>query len=231
MKYRVLLSLLVVSAFAGCLATMPPAVKDVYLVEKTADEEKKLNTIEDEIIAINQENNKLKDAIKITKQMIVVSENQVASLEEQKKVKIEKEKLYTISNENDKLAEVKKQIQENDEKLRLENINLKYLKAKKDYEDSSISLKESELSVKVAELYFEKAKIARKFQDKTMGVAPKGSTEAVRDDKNKIDVSEYEKYLASQKEKLLNKQQEQQRYADVFKKAEAELKDSGYVQP
>lgn len=221
------LSIALLMVFCGCLATMPPAVKDDLLTEKTADEAKKMNALEERIVVINQENNKVKEELKITKQRIVVSGNQISSLEEAKKLALEKEKLYAITGEADKLADVRKELQDTEEKLRMENAVLSYLKAKQEHEEDTVDLKDAELASSVAELYHEKAVIARRYQDKVMP-APAGSKDA---DKNKIDVPEYEKYLNSQKERLANEQKQHGVSMEKLKQEEVKLKASGYEKP
>ncbi len=226
-NYAILLSALIMIA-PGCFATMPAPVKDIYLVEKTSEEDKLLAGIEDEIININKQNNQAKESAKIIRQEISVSEARIGSLERNKSYNLELEKLYSISNDNAKLAEVKRLIQQNDDDMKKETAHLEYLKAKKDNQESSVDVKDAELSVKVAELYYEKSKIARKFQDKTMVAAPVEGKEPAKEDRNKIDVDEYRKYLDSQKDKLAKAQAAQKKYADAFIKAEAKLKESGY---
>lgn len=221
------LSIAFLMIFCGCLATMPPAVKDDLLTEKTADEAKKLNAIEDGIVSINQENNKVKEELKITKQRLVVSENQISSLEEAKKLALEKEKLYAITGEADKLADVRKELQDKEEKLRMENAILSYLKAKQEHEEDTVDLKDAELAARVGELYHEKAVIARRYQDKIMP-APADLKDA---DKNKINVSEYGKYLDSQKERLAGKQKQHGVSMEKLKLEEVKLKASGYEKP
>ena len=103
---------------SGCFATMPAPVKDIYLVEKTSEEDKLLAGIEDEIININKQNNQAKESAKIIRQEISVSEARIGSLERNKSYNLELEKLYSISNDNAKLAEVKRLIQQNDDDMK-----------------------------------------------------------------------------------------------------------------
>lgn len=203
--------------FSGCFATMPAPIKDTLLIEKTDADEKKLAKIEDEIVVINQENNKIKESLKITSQKEVISSKEITSLEKEKSLLEEKKKLYAISNDTKALADVEKTMVDNQQKINLEKINREYLQARKDYEKSGIELKEAELSAKIAELNFEKAKIARAYQDRTMGEAPVDPKTGKKDDKARIDVSEYEKYLESRNEKVTQTRQYHLKVTDTFK--------------
>lgn len=213
---------------SGCFASMPAPVKDTLLVEKTATDEKKLAKIEDDIVLINQENNKIKESLKITSQREIVSGKEISSLEKEKALIEEKKKLYAISNDTKALAEVEKAMVDNQRKINLEKINQEYLQARQDYEKSGIELKEAELAAQIAELNFEKAKIARAYQDRTMGEAPVDPKTGQKDDKARIDVSEFEKYLESRREKATQARQYHLKKTDAFKAAETKLNESGY---
>jgi hypothetical protein len=228
MKKYIVPAVCMIIGLSGCFATMPPPVKDTLLIEKTAEDEKKLAKIEDEIVVINQENNKIKDSLKITSQKEVISSKEITSLEKEKSLLEEKKKLYVISNDTKALADVEKAMVDNQQKINLEKINREYLQARRDYEKSGIELKEAELAAKIAELNFEKAKIARAYQDRTMGEAPVDPKTGKKDDKARIDVSEYEKYLESRKEKVTQTRQYHLKVTDTFKAAESKLNESGY---
>ncbi|MGV7928564.1 MAG: hypothetical protein AB2L13_06610 [Spirochaetota bacterium] len=207
---------------------MPAPIKDTLLIEKTDADEKKLAKIEDEIVVINQENNKIKESLKITSQKVVISGKEISGLEKEKSLLEEKKKLYVISNDTRALAEVEKAMVDNQQKINLEKINQEYLKARQDHEEKGVELKEAELAAKIAELNFEKARIARAYQDRTMGEVPTDPKTGKKDDKARIDVSEYEKYLESRKEKVTTVRQNYLKITDTFKAAETRLKESGY---
>jgi hypothetical protein len=214
--------------FSGCFASSPAPIKETLLIEKSAEQEKNLASIEDEIVVINQENNKVKESLKITSQKAVISGKELSGLEKEASLLLEKKKLYVISDDTKALGEVEKTMVDNQQKINIEKLKLAFFKAKKDYEEADVELKESELSVKIAELNYEKAKIARAYQDRTMGEIPTDPKTGKKDDKSRIDVSAYEKYLTSRKEKAENNRQKYLKYADTFKMAEARLEESGY---
>ncbi|HSV98261.1 MAG TPA: hypothetical protein VLM75_15160 [Spirochaetota bacterium] len=217
-----------VLGFSGCLASSPAPIKETLLIEKSAEQEKNLTRIENEIVVINQENNKVKESLKITAQKVVISEKELSGLEKEATLLTEKKKLHVISDDTRALGEVEKAMVDNQQKINIEKLKLAYLKAKKDYEEADVELKESELSVKIAELNYEKARIARAFQDRTMGEIPADPKTGKKDEKSRIDVSVYEKYHASMKERAANNRQKYLKYADTFKMAEARLAESGY---
>ncbi|HDP79765.1 MAG TPA: hypothetical protein ENN21_02865 [Spirochaetes bacterium] len=217
-----LLLILVSAFFIGCFATMPPPVKEMYLKDTTADEQKKLSAIEQEIIKINQENSRLKESLKILNQKILVNEKDIARLEKEKSYFAEKEKLLTLSNETEKLVKLNEEKKKNDFDLQLEKLNLDFLKAKKNCDEVNSELLNTRLNVKIAELNFEKAKIGRAYQDKTLG--PVVADAKGGKDKNRIDIEQYEKYYKDQQAKLEQKQKELKRYEDVLKQAEEKYK-------
>lgn len=219
------LSLGILVFIIGCFATMPPPVKDIYLKDATPAEQKKMSMLEQDIIKINQENTKVKDSLKILKQKILVSEKDINRLEKEKSYLLEKEKLHTLANETDKLVQLNNEKKKNERQLTLEKLNFDYLNAKKDNDEVYSELKNAELAVKVAELNYEKAKIGRAFQDKTMKGINATAKDSKERDKNKINLEEYEKYYNDQKAKLENKQKEFTRYSDLLKTAENKLND------
>lgn len=228
MKNIALIIILSLFVFGGCFASMPDPIKETYMQNKTPDEEKKLGTIEEDIIKLNKQREQMEKDYKITKQKSTISEKEITSLEEQKIVLIEKQKLYSQSNDNKKLEEVKKDIEKNENQTNYEQLNSKYLKALKEDQEALLEVKQGELGVKVAERMFERAKIARRYQDKTMGTTDTADNkDAKKENKDKIDVTEYENYLNKQADALLKSQQAQVKTAEALKQAEDRFKESG----
>jgi hypothetical protein len=211
---------------AGCVTL--PEIKDDLLVDKTADEDKNLNSIAQETIALNQENNKIKESNKMTLQRIVISDKLVAAYDKFSEYIKAKEAMYTSVNDRKKLESAQMERQKNEEMIKQENLNLICLKAKDDYEKAGIDLKNAEVAASLAKLNLEKAKIARKYQDKNTTVKPADPKEAAQQDKNKVDVTAYEKQYNSQNDSIPGKKEKLKKAADVYNQALAKLKESGY---
>ena len=177
---------------SGCI-TLPKPVDETYLTEKTEEENAKLEKIEQEIISIKQDKDKIEKELEIFKQRIEVTTKEISELEAAKELLLEKEKLYSMTDDNDKIVELQKKKKVNRTRLTQLKAYLKYLNAKNDEKTALFNIEKTKLAVKVAELDHEKALIARAYQDKR-------SDEFEEDDR--IDVSEYKKFLEDQKVKL-----------------------------
>lgn len=222
---------LVISCF---LASAPPRVKDEYLKRATADENKRISQLSAAIVAMNITDLKRQSEknIEILNQRIKAAENRLSALAGQKRYLVENEKLYVLTGEAEKRAGAIAAIKENESDTASQRLYLEYLRAKIADEKLLLQVKQAELGLKVAELKLTEARIARKFQDSPEysipGADAKDPKAAKALEKDKIDLSQYERYYELQSKTLAEKQQERRKTTDILKQAEDRLKESGY---
>jgi hypothetical protein len=202
--------------FAGCV-TMPDPVDDLYLKEKTQEDTAKLDKIESDIIAKKKNKDKAEKDSEIAAQKAELSRKEVLQTEAGIAVLLEKEKLYT-STKDSKLQDIQKEREKNDLKLTQLKAKLDYDIAKSDEANTLLEVKKSELSVKVAELSYEKALIAKAYQMKRKKEY----------EKKMIDDEGYKKFFDDQKIKLEDNQKEYEKASKVAAEKEDILKKSGY---
>ncbi len=228
---RTYASLLLALVFmAGCLS-MPDPVKDEFLVEQTAAQKQKLDSLAQEIIAKRKEKEKVDEALKITVQKVVIAKKEIPVLEKENETLVEKQKLYTIENNDAMVKKTNDDIAANQTALARQKAYLKYLQALEDDQEAQIELRHAELAVYVSEMEFEKAKIARVYQEKEFGETD--TPETAKDgkaEKHLIDVATYENYHVKQKSILASKTEKQKKTAEELKAAQKEMQDSGYTE-
>jgi hypothetical protein len=238
MKNHILL--LIIVLFAGCV-TLPDTIDEAYLVEKTPEQTAKLDKIAQNVIAKKKEGDEAKKNLAIAEQSVKVSEEMVAFLEREKSLLVQQEKLYTLKRDDQRLSELRSRLKENKQQMKGEKAHLNFTIALKEDAQAIVELKQAELAVSVAELNYEKAKIAQAFIMKGKEKTAKKETEVKEEgffeglkkklsgsDKKGVDVKKYEEYLNKQKDNLKAAKVQQEKTAEKLKKAEKELNDSGY---
>jgi PBP1b-binding outer membrane lipoprotein LpoB len=218
MRDRLVLFIFIAVAvlFSGCV-TMPDPIDELYLKEKTEQDTAKLDKIEADIIAKKKSQDIVEKDAEIAAQKADLSGKEVLQTKAGIAVLLDKEKLYTTTKDN-KLQDVQKEIEKS-------NLKFAQLKAKQDYDiaksnaaSALLEVKKYELGVKVAELNYEKALIAKAYQMKRKKEY----------EKNMIDDEDYKKFLDDQKIKLEDYQKEYEKATKVVAEKEDILKKSGY---
>ena len=211
-KYALLVFLSAV--LSGCFASMPPKVSDDYLGQIGNEDSARLETIEKEIIAITNEKESVEKERKVVDIRISIAQKEIKQLEGDRELIIERQKLFVAMNDQEKIKAAQADMAANENLKKSKTLELDVLNAKKKDLEKLSTLKDAELSAKVAEQYHEQAKIARANQDKMLG-APASD----KDTKDRIDVSKYEKYLESQKKNLEKAQKDREETAARLKEA------------
>ncbi len=220
MRYQIILFavvFIIMSAFPACV-TKPQTIDDVYLSEIKPAEAEKLRGIEENIVQLKKDKDKTENDYLISEQVIVASESEVSMLEATGRHLQEREKLYSMMVDNQKLAEEQAKLAKNrDETVRAKK-DLKLNEARRDEAEALLEVKKAELAVKVAELDYEKARIAKDYQSRR--------PEKIEKDKL-VDDTEYEKFLTSQiaeLDKKVEKHKKAMEMVEKIKSGKAETK-------
>ncbi|TAL39029.1 MAG: hypothetical protein EPN93_02845 [Spirochaetes bacterium] len=225
-KSRICLVFLV-SILSGCFATMPPSLPDDHAALKdTLEKNAGIQKLAEEIVTINKEKLVVENELKLNEQRAVISRKTVSVISAQKDVIEEQKRLHMLTDDHKGLEDNEKAMKRNTEQAEVEGLNAEYLKALVEDEKAVIDLKDALLSAKVAERELEKAKIVRAYQDKLPAAAPADPKDAQKVDKDKVNLAEYETYLAKQKDILAKREMEQKKSAELLKQADARLKEA-----
>ncbi|HNX59488.1 MAG TPA: hypothetical protein PKK43_10345 [Spirochaetota bacterium] len=209
---------LITLLFAGC-ATFQDPVDEAYLTEMTQEEKAALNKIAGDIIAKKAEKDAAEAQVSISDQSIEVSKSQLSVIDAQRDLAVRKEKFYQLSKDSAKQSAEMGNIKSSDTQKVQENAHLDYCKAKRDVDQCTFKVKEAELGVLVAQMDLEKARIARKFQEKR---------KKEDDSTDLIEVKKYDDYYKKQKDDLISAQNDLKKANDSLLLADDKLKKTGY---
>jgi len=211
--------------FAGCV-TMPEPVPDMYLLQKTPGQVKKLETIESAIIAKNHEIKDLSDKVTNVMHTLAVEKGRLSILMDEKNLLLEKQKQYLLENDPAKLDENKKVLVDKEDEINSQKARVDYTAALLEYTSDHKDAAESELAVLVAELSYEKAQIAKAYLLKLQAEAAAGEAKGKKKTSLGAETfdAKYKQYLDKQQEILSGKRDVLDQASIKLKMAEEKLK-------
>lgn len=193
---------------SGCVS-VPQKIDELLLSEKTPQQGAKINELEDKII--NQNKNVASSEMKLTASSKRLSKEQgtLSVLDKEKALCEEKLKVAKAAESEVEISSAQDELEKNGVKINLQKLKVDYFTALKRYDTASSNYEASKLNTLVAELDYEKAKIARAYQDKQADEKKKTSLKEEEEEsmidnifgKNDgmIDVEHYRKFYESQK--------------------------------
>lgn len=218
--------------FTGC-TTMLPQIKDEFLTGKTKDQEEVLFKLEDQIVEINKQKAGIEKKINISKQLIKVNEKENPYLNYKLNYHNEIQELYILTGNSGRIAQNSNDIKKIDLDIKLNILLDEYTDAMKNYHQSSLDLNYAELSAKIAELNYEKAKIAAAYIDSKTA---KPDTAAETDPKNKktenknpVNVDDYLKQLDDRKKNVTDKKTAYEKNLNEMNAVEKKIRDEGFA--
>jgi|GEM_PF-349732 len=236
---KAFISILIITLFfiPGCVS-MPKPIDDAYLVDKTPEQKASLEKLEESIIAKKKEKDKAEKELAIAEQKVVVHQKRIASLNKDRELLLQEEKLYKLDNNQEKLAEIGNKLKENAAQMNRENLQLQYSTAFRDSAAAILDVKKAEFSVLIAQLNYDKAKIAdaylarkKKEQPVEKDEKEKGFLDEMKDklkksDEESVNVKEYAAYLNKQQDILKEKEQKGRETAEKLAAAEKKLREA-----
>ncbi|MBN2160447.1 MAG: hypothetical protein JW807_13720 [Spirochaetes bacterium] len=207
----------------GCV-TMPDPVPDEYLVDKTADQEKTLEKLENAVIAKNHEARTMKEKLQEAEKQLKVEEGRLGILKNEKKLLEEKHKQYKLEDDTVRIDENLKMMVAMENEIQAQNNRVNHAEAVRDYAAAQKEVAEAGLSVQVAELRYERAQIARDYL-----VKRHAAVTDLKDKKTGLDVppdrydEKYRIYLDKQRDILAKKRAARDEAAAKVKIAEDKL--------
>ena len=209
-------------ALAGCV-TMPDPVPDNYLSEKTAEQAKNLEKMENAVIAKNHDVQTFKDKVEGAEQKLEVEIGRLGILKDEKKLLDERQKQFQLENDSGKIDENAKLMSDKDIEIKSQVDRVEYSSAFRDHVKIQKEVADAELSALVAEMNFERARIAREYLLRRQG-------DNVGDKKNTFSAGaekydeKYKAYLDKQREVLSAKKISREEAAVKVKITEDKLK-------
>jgi hypothetical protein len=190
-------------ALSGCV-TMPDPVPDEYMVDKTADQQKTLEKLENFVIAKNHAARVMKDKLQEAEQKLKIDKGRLEILKDEKSLLEDKQKQYKLENDGARIDENAKAMAEKDSEIRAQVARLDNTSAVLDLANADKDVADADLSVQVAELRYERARIARDYLVKRLGAADPNVKKDSSESPDMYD-EKYRKYLEKQREILADK--------------------------
>lgn len=158
--------LYIIIAFSVCCSTIPGPIDNIYLSETGKEEKAKLESIEKRIIDCNVEKNRSSENLRRIRSKNQQLEKEYKQLE--KEIREQNERLDSAKKEknNSEVATIENTILKNRERLENKQKQIRLGSLEKGYSEADYNLKSSELAQYVAELGYEKSKIAIVYRDR-----------------------------------------------------------------
>jgi len=218
--------IIVITAFflslTGCM-TMPEKVPDEYLSDKTADEAKSLEKMENAVISKNHEVQTFKEKAEDAERKLKIEKGRLGILKDEKKLMEERQKQYQLENDTEKIGENAKLISQRESDIIWQVNRVEYTGAFRDHVKAQKEVVDTELSVLVAELNYEKSIIAKDYLVKRQVNAASDKKDKSSVDAGKFD-EKYRAYLDKQRQVLAAKKVSLEEAAVKLKITEDKLK-------
>ena len=194
----------VVILAAGC-ATLPGPVNEEFLTEKTAGETLRIEKQELAVVEKKKGRDEAEKNLSVSDQRLKVVEAELTAFRADREVLGEKKRLQTLLGETGEVEKIERAIIEREMDIRKKEQAIKCFNLLRDHRKSVLELKEAELSVAVAELDLEKARIVLKFQEKRPAQFKKETSfwKKIISSNELVDIEAYQKHYSEQK-KMLN---------------------------
>jgi hypothetical protein len=222
MKTMLLITAAMLVALSGCV-TMPDPVPDMYLAEKSDQDAKVLEKLANAIIAKNHEIKAMRDKVKDSDHKLTVEKGRLSILSDEKNLLLEKKKQYVLEKDQAKIDENQKMLVEKEIEIGNQNSKVEYSAALLEHTTALNEVREMELSVLVAELNYERARIAKAYLLKREEAGGEEGKKQKKGDALTYD-EKYKKYLDKQQEQLAALKIEMEKAAVKLKMAEDKLK-------
>ncbi|MBN1534713.1 MAG: hypothetical protein JXA20_18730 [Spirochaetes bacterium] len=167
MKRYHVLSVMLFSALIGCVS-MPDPVNEAYLVNQTKDDEKIFKVLEEKVVSKKLELDNYKETIKNAERKVQLGRSELSVLNKKKSLLDEEKRLAGLKEDSAAENDLAAQLEKNDHAMQKQRLKLRFLDLSLENARTLGKIRESELAVLVGELNYEKAKVAKRYQDKRM---------------------------------------------------------------
>lgn len=213
-RIKQLLPVILISVLVAACTTMPPEIDDKYLTEKNEAQLKIISDLEQKIIDKNKEKQLVEKETNELAKLSVKTEEEIKLLKKENTVLKDQIYLYEKNKDAVNLESKKKQLEVNESMLSKKSSLLRYQMAEKKLREEDLDLKNAELALLVAELGFEKSKIATEYRDKNEPEKPDKDQNFFtslfnkKDPKDKYGYKKYGEYMDKKKQEKVKAEAE-----------------------
>lgn len=207
MKKFILFCISYLIILTGC-SSIPGPVEESYLLDKTPAESEKINTLEQKIIEKNKERQTVEKRLKEISPLAPQTEEELKLLKKENAALKEMVNFYSQNKDAVNLEKKNKELKENEELIEQKTNLFNYQKAETEMTQANLDLKSAELNLLVAELNYEKSKIAARNREKQGDPGNQGGGNfftnlfSKPDPDDKYGYKKYENYYKKQQEEL-----------------------------
>ena len=205
----------------GCV-TMPDPVPDEYLVDKSVEQGKTLEKLENFVIAKNHAAQVMKNKLHEAEQKLKVDRGRLGILKDEKKLLEDKQKQYKLENDGARVDETANLIAQKDNEIRAQAARVDNSSALYELAGADKDVADADLSVQVAELRYERARIGRDYLVSRMGTADPKEKKESSESPDKYD-EKYRIYLEKQRQILADKKEDREEAAVKVRMTEDKL--------
>lgn len=229
------LMLLAVAVFITGCTTMPGPVDERYLVEKNQNESAAINSIEQKIIEKNREKKAIELKLKGISSSPAVTNDELKLLKKENGLLKDQVDFYTKTRDAVNLESRNAQLKENETAIEKKTAEFNYQTSEKEMTEAELEVKTNELSVLIAQLNYEKSKIATAYRDKyEEAPAPDSGSFFTKtlnrfrkkDPADKYGYKKYEEYLKKQQDELLKSEKKLKEAEKKFQEAKLKIQTS-----
>ncbi len=210
MKKFILLIPFIVFFITGC-TSIPGPVDEQYLADKNANQAAQIKDLEQKIIAKMNEKQALEKKLKDISPRPGLTDDELKLLKKENGLLKDQVDFYTRTKDAVNLESRNSALKDNETAITKKTALYNYQVAEKDLTAAELDVRTYELAVLIAQLNYEKSKIATEYRDKHEVDAQNNSgnffTDFInrfrkKDPQDKYGYKKYEDYLISQKDEL-----------------------------
>lgn len=213
---------------AGC-ATMPGPVNDEFLTEKTGEESQRIEKLELAVVAKKKERDEAEKNLFVSDQRLKVVRAELDAYRADRELLGEKKRLQTLLGDMAEVEKIERAIIEGEMNIQKKEQAIKCFNLLREHRKSLLEQKEAELSVEVAALDLEKARIARRYQEKRPAQFKKETSfwKKIISRSELVDTGLYEKHSGEQRKILKDKTVRSEEAASALRNCERFTGETG----
>lgn len=234
MKKIILFCSAIAIIITGC-TSIPGPVDEQYLVEKSDNQTALIKDLEQKIIAKMKEKQTLEKKVKELSPLPAITQDELKLLKKENSLLKDQVDFYTRTKDAVNLESRNAALKENENAVTKKTALYNYQVAEKDLNSAELDVRTNELAVLIAQLNYEKSKIATEYRDKHETDTPKDSNNfftrfiskfTKKDPDDKYGYKKYDVYLTSQKDELVKSEKKFVEAGQKFQDAKGKLQDS-----
>lgn len=225
---KIILLFAVTLFISGC-AGIPSPVEDRFLIDTNEKEAALIRDIEQKIITKNREKQAVENKLKEISPAPGITEDELKLMEKENTLLKDQIDFYTKTKDAVTLESKKNQLKTNEADIAKKRAQYNSQKAEKEMTEAELEVKSNELAVAIAQLNYEKAKIASAYRDKNEESPDNDSGNFItklfknKDPEDKYGYKKYDEYYKNQQDELAKSEKKFLEAEKKFQDARAKL--------